>query len=79
MTCTDQRVILAYVQIFLDFGVIRFKFHDQINQRSISFHSVIPSTTQDDKHYDDPRSFAQIEISVPGRCKGLTSDHMHGQ
>jgi hypothetical protein len=37
------------VQIFLDFGAIRFQFHDQISQWSISFQSVTPGTTQDDK------------------------------
>jgi hypothetical protein len=30
-TCIDQRIILVYVQILLDFRVIRFKFHDRIN------------------------------------------------
>jgi hypothetical protein len=29
------------VQIPLDFGAIRFKFHDQINQRPINFQSAI--------------------------------------
>jgi hypothetical protein len=29
-TCIDQRIILAYVQILLDFWAIRFKFHDRI-------------------------------------------------
>jgi hypothetical protein len=32
MTCINQQVILAYVQIFLDLRAIRFKFHDRINQ-----------------------------------------------
>jgi hypothetical protein len=36
-TCIDQQIILAYVQILLDFGAIRFKFHDWINQRLVSF------------------------------------------
>jgi hypothetical protein len=26
--CIDERIILAYVQIILDFGAIHFKFHD---------------------------------------------------
>jgi hypothetical protein len=30
-------------------------------------------------YHDDLRSFAQIAISIPNWCKGLTSDHMHGQ
>jgi hypothetical protein len=32
------------VQILLDFWAIRFKFHDQINERLISFQSAIPET-----------------------------------
>jgi hypothetical protein len=32
MACIDQRIILAYVQILLDFRAICFKFHDRINQ-----------------------------------------------
>jgi hypothetical protein len=51
MTCIDQWIILAYVQIFLYFGAIRFKFHDRINQRSISFQSTFLGTAQDDKHF----------------------------
>jgi hypothetical protein len=49
MTCIDQRIILSYVQILIDFGAIRFKFHDRINQRSISFQNAILKTVQDDK------------------------------
>jgi hypothetical protein len=30
-------------------------------------------------HHDDPLSFAQIEINVPDRRKGLTSGRTHGQ
>jgi hypothetical protein len=48
-SCIDPWIILVYVQILLDFGTIRFKFHDQINQWPISFQSVIPGTTQGDK------------------------------
>jgi hypothetical protein len=44
-TCINQQIILAYVQILLDFRAIRFKFHDRINQRPISFQSVISRTT----------------------------------
>jgi hypothetical protein len=51
MTCIDQWIILAYVQILFDFEVIRFKFHDQINQRPISFQSVILKTVQCDKRF----------------------------
>jgi hypothetical protein len=47
--CIDQRIILAYVQILLDLWAIRFKFHDRIKQRSISFQSAIPRTAQDNK------------------------------
>jgi hypothetical protein len=32
MACIDQRVILPYVKILLDFRAIRFKFYDQIKQ-----------------------------------------------
>jgi hypothetical protein len=49
MTCIDQRIILAYVQILLDFGAIRFKFYDRINQRPVSFQSAIPETAQGNK------------------------------
>jgi hypothetical protein len=45
MACIVQRIILAYVQILLDFWAIRFKFHDQINQQLIRFQSVIPEIT----------------------------------
>jgi hypothetical protein len=82
MTCIDQRVILAYVQIFMDFREIRFKFHDQVNQRLISFQSVIPGTAQDEKRFyafNDLWSFAQMEISIPDRLKGLTFDRTHDQ
>jgi hypothetical protein len=51
MTCIDQWIILAYMQILLDFRAIRFKFHDRINQWSIRFQSVIPRTTQGDKRF----------------------------
>jgi hypothetical protein len=51
MPCIDQQIILAYVQILLDFGAIRFKFHDWINQRPISFQSVIPETAQGNKPF----------------------------
>jgi hypothetical protein len=34
---------------YLGFQTIRFKFHDQIKQRSISFQSAIPKTTQGNK------------------------------
>jgi hypothetical protein len=51
MACIDQRIILVYIQILLDFGAIHFKFHDRINQRPINFQSVIPETTQGDKHF----------------------------
>jgi hypothetical protein len=44
MAYIDQRIILDYVQILLDFRAIRFKFHDRINQQPISFQSVIPRT-----------------------------------
>jgi hypothetical protein len=46
----DQRVIVAYMQIFLDLGAIRFKFHDLITQLPITFQSAIPGTVEDDKH-----------------------------
>jgi hypothetical protein len=32
MACINQQIILAYVQILLDFRAIRFKFYDRINQ-----------------------------------------------
>jgi hypothetical protein len=51
MACIDQQIILAHVQILLDFGAIRFKFHDRINQRSINFQSAIPGITQSDKRF----------------------------
>jgi hypothetical protein len=66
----------------LRFQAIQFKFHDRINLWSISFQSVIPETAQGDKrfcHHDDPQSFAQIAISIPDRCKGLTFDPTHSQ
>jgi hypothetical protein len=44
MACIDQRIILACMQILLDFGAISFKFRDWINQQLISFQSVIPGT-----------------------------------
>jgi hypothetical protein len=47
----DQQIILAYVQILLDFRAIRFKFPDWINSRPISFQSAIPKTTQGDKRF----------------------------
>jgi hypothetical protein len=50
-TCIDQRIILAYVQILLVVEAIHYKFHDRINQRSISFQSAIPGTAQGDKHF----------------------------
>jgi hypothetical protein len=31
-TFIDQQIILAYVQILLDFGAIRFKFYNRMNQ-----------------------------------------------
>jgi hypothetical protein len=34
---------------YLGFQAICFKFHDRIKQRSISFQSMIPGTTQGDK------------------------------
>jgi hypothetical protein len=46
MACIDQRIILAYAQILLDFGAVRFKFHDRINQRPVSFQSAIPRIAQ---------------------------------
>jgi hypothetical protein len=30
-------------------------------------------------HHDDMRNFTQLAISVPDRCKGLTSDRTHNQ
>jgi hypothetical protein len=51
MTCIDQRIILAYVQILLNFRAICFKFHYRINQRPISFQSAIPRTAQEDIHF----------------------------
>jgi hypothetical protein len=51
MPYIDQQITLAYVQILLDFGAIRFNFHDQINQRLINFQSVILGTTQVDKRF----------------------------
>jgi hypothetical protein len=51
MTSIDQQVILTYVQILLDFEAIRFKFHDRVKQRLISFQSTILGTAQDDKHF----------------------------
>jgi hypothetical protein len=49
--CIDQRIILAYVQIFLNFGAIWFMFHDRINQWPISFQSAISRTAQGDKRF----------------------------
>jgi hypothetical protein len=51
MAYIDRRIILAYVQILLDLVAIHFKFHDWINQRSISFQSAISETAQGDKHF----------------------------
>jgi hypothetical protein len=51
MTYIDRRIILTYIQILLDLVAIRFKFHDWINQRSISFQSAISETAQGDKHF----------------------------
>jgi hypothetical protein len=70
------------MQILLDFGAICFKFHDRINQRLISYQSAIPEPHKAISifaHHDDPRSFAQIEISVLDRREGLTSNRTHGQ
>jgi hypothetical protein len=47
--CIDHWIMLAYVQILVDFGSIHFKFHDRINHRSISFKSTIPGTMQGKK------------------------------
>jgi hypothetical protein len=49
MACINQRIILAYVQILLDFGAVHFKFHDQINQRLVSIQSVPLRIEQGDK------------------------------
>jgi hypothetical protein len=67
---------------YLVFQAIRFKFHDQIKQRPISFQSVIPEPRKAINvyaHHDNLRSFAQLAISVPDRRNGLTSDCTHSQ
>jgi hypothetical protein len=51
MACIDQRIMLSYVQILLDFRAVCFKFHDQINQWPISFQSMIFETAQGDKRF----------------------------
>jgi hypothetical protein len=59
-TCIDQWIILAHVQILLDFGAIHIKFHDRINQRLISFQSTIPKTAQGDKCFCASWQFAKL-------------------
>jgi hypothetical protein len=75
-------IILAYVQILLDFGAICFKFHDRINRWPISFQSTIPKSRKAisvSTHHDDLWSFAQLAISIPDRRKELTFDRTHDQ
>jgi hypothetical protein len=82
MTYTDQRVILAYVLIFLDFGAIHFRFHNRISHWPINFQSATPWTAQGDKRFCAfwrSVKLCPIRNKHPDRRKGLTFDCMHGQ
>jgi hypothetical protein len=41
----------AYVQIYLDFGAIHFKFNDRVKQRPIGFQRATLMTAQGGEHF----------------------------
>jgi hypothetical protein len=70
------------VQIYLDSGAIRFKFHDWVRQQPIDFQNTtlgLWKAMNISMHYDDLQGCAHLAISALDWCKELTSDRTHGQ
>jgi hypothetical protein len=78
----DQQVILNLHANILDSRQSDLSFMIRSNSDRSVFKARSPEPRKPISvyaHHDDLRSFIQLAISVPDRCKGLTSDRTHGQ
>jgi hypothetical protein len=81
-TYIDQRVILRLHANILDSSQSALSFMIGSNSDRSTFKARSPELCKAISvyaHHDDLRSFAQLAISVPDRCRGLTSDRIHDQ
>jgi hypothetical protein len=82
MAYIDQRIILSLHANILDSRQSTLSFMIGSNSDRSAFKARSPEPRNAISvyaHHDDLRSFAQLEISVLDRRKGLTSDRTHDQ
>jgi hypothetical protein len=81
-TYIDQRIILSLHANTLDSRQSALSFMIESNNDRSAFKLRSPEprkTISVYAHHGDLWNFAQLAISVPDRCKRLTSDRTHGQ